>query len=203
MFDGPCKVSRSSRGSSRQRAKNLALSFFTARFHWHLARRVAAGADARALDGTHAPADDARLREKVAVAPTLIFDVKAGVATSRAAALAMLIGRRVSSTRNASTAVLRHRFEVKDNSKLGHAGQRERLSELGLPWDAVPPALGYGSLVLAQDATRELHVRLRLPKTRESALALERAVFEERRWPARGALAEEHPLYGETPLPVM
>ena len=65
----------------------------------------------------------------------------------------------------------------------------------------MPPALGYGSLVLAQDATRELHVRLRLPKTRESALALERAVFEQKRWPAPGStLLDEHPLFGETLL---
>ena len=73
--------------------------------------------------------------------------------------------------------------------------------QLGLPWEDVPATLRYGSLLLANDDERELHVRLNLPSTADSARALEHTIFEARRWPEPGsAVAAEHPLYGESPL---
>ena len=46
-----------------------------------------------------------------------------------------------------------------------------------------------------------MHVRLRVPRTADSARELERVIFEQKRWPATGVVAEEHPILGETQLP--
>ena len=80
---------------------------------------------------------------------------------------------------------------------------RQCLARLGMPWEDVDARFRYGSLVLAHESERELHVRLRLPRTAESARALKRVVFDERRWPAGipgDVVFDEHEYKGETAL---
>ena len=142
--------------------------------------------------------NDDKLNAEIAN-PTLHFDCRAGCATSRAAAIAMLVGRRVSATRNAPISLLSRCLKDPPRN-VGHDTQRELLKQHGRPWCDEPAALRYGSLLLMHDNARAVHVRLRLPRTAESAHALERVVFDEKRWPASGVISEEHPLYGATPL---
>ena len=69
-----------------------------------------------------------------------------------------------------------------------------------MPWSRLDPRFSYGSLLLCDEPERELHLRLRVPRTADSARELERVIFEQKRWPATGVVAEEHPLLGETTL---
>ena len=63
------------------------------------------------------------------------------------------------------------------------------------PWSSLAPALRYGTLLLAAQDERALHLRLRLPRTVDSARALEAALFDHRQWPD----ADDHPLAREHP----
>ena len=72
-----------------------------------------------------------------------------------------------------------------------HARQRLLLAECGTPWDTLPPALRYGTLLFAGDDTGR-HVRLRVPRTRDEAEALERAIFDEQVWDPL-TLGDAHP----------
>ena len=73
-----------------------------------------------------------------------------------------------------------------------HARQRLLLAECGTPWDTLPPALRYGTLLFAGD-DRGRHVRLRVPRTRDEAEALERAIFDEQAWDSLGDAHPEAP----------
>ena len=58
--------------------------------------------------------------------------------------------------------------------------------------DTLPPALRYGTLLFAGD-DRGRHVRLRVPRTRDEAEALERAIFDEQSWDSLGDAHPEAP----------
>ena len=73
-----------------------------------------------------------------------------------------------------------------------HARQRLLLAEGGTPWDTLPPALRYGTLLCAGDDTGR-HVRLRVPRTRDEAEALERVIFDEQPWDTLGDAHPEAP----------
>ena len=192
-----------STSNPRRRVITCAAGLLTGQFRYHLRGLVCDGASAHAIPGCDAGNEDLLAAKCNGPLTPLYFDCRAGCATSRAAALGMLVGRRVNATRNAPIGPISRRDHPDAAQSANHGMQRQLLAANGLPWGSISPRYRYGTLLLANESSRELHVRLRVPRSAESAAQLERAVFEEKRWPARGALAEEHPLYGETPLPVM
>ena len=74
-----------------------------------------------------------------------------------------------------------------------HARQRLMLAERGTPWDTLPAELRYGTLLFAGD-DRGRHVRLRVPRTRDEAEALELVFFGEQSWDSLGDAHPEAPV---------
>merc|ERR1711938_14017 len=101
-----------------------------------------------------------------------------------------------SATADAARAWLRSQAEGVDDPipMIGrpHARQRLLLAKCGTPWDTLPPALRYGTLLFAGD-DRGRHVRLRMPRTRDEAEALERVIFGEQPWDSLGDVHPEAP----------
>ena len=125
----------------------------------------------------------------------LLADLTAGGVPEVRARRALMAG---SATTDAARAWLRSHAEDADIDDpiemIGrpHARQRLLLAECGTPWDTLPPALRYGTLLLAGD-DRGRHVRLRVPRTRDEAEALERVIFDEQPWDTLGDAHPEAP----------
>ncbi|CAH0367821.1 unnamed protein product [Pelagomonas calceolata] len=123
----------------------------------------------------------------------LLADLTAGGVPEMRARRALMAG---SATADAARAWLRSHAEGIDDpiEMIGrpHARQRLLLAECGTPWDTLPPALRYGTLLFAGD-DRGRHVRLRVPRTRDEAEALERAIFDEQSWDTLGDAHPEAP----------
>ena len=164
VFRGPARFGGGA-SDPRRRLETFAASVFTSAFAAALPREMTD----RGNDG--------------------FFEARSFAATSRAAGLAALVWRRLDTTRNASSQALRHLHDVKITPG-NHAAQRARLAALGTRWASLQPGLRYGTLLLADD-DRNHNVRLRVPRTRDEAAALDRAVFDERCW--TDALAAAHP----------
>ena len=123
----------------------------------------------------------------------LLADLTAGGVPEVRARRALMAGN---ATADAARAWLRSPPRDIDDpiSMIGrpHARQRLLLAECGTPWDTLPPALRYGTLLFAGD-DRGRHVRLRVPRTRDEAEALERAIFDEQAWDSLGDAHPEAP----------
>ena len=123
----------------------------------------------------------------------LLADLTAGGVPEVRARKALMAG---SATADAARAWLRSPpRDIDDPIKMigrPHARQRLSLAECGTPWDTLPPALRYGTLLCAGDDTGR-HVRLRVPRTRDEAEALERAIFDEQSWDSLGDAHPEAP----------
>ena len=123
----------------------------------------------------------------------LLADLTAGGVPEMRARRALMAGN---ATADAARAWLRSPpRDIDDPIKMigrPHARQRLLLAECGTPWDTLPPALRYGTLLFAGD-DRGRHVRLRVPRTRDEAEALERAIFDEQSWDSLGDAHPEAP----------
>ena len=114
----------------------------------------------------------------------LLADLTAGGVPEERARRALMAG---SATADAAQAWLRSHAndtDIDDPIEMigrPHARQRLLLAECGTPWDTLPPALRYGTLLCAGDDTGR-HVQLRVPRTRDEAEALERVIFDEQSW---------------------
>ena len=124
----------------------------------------------------------------------LLADLTAGGVPEMRARKALMAG---SATADAARAWLQIHADADIDAAIKpigrpHARQRLLLAEFGTPWDTLPPALRYGTLLFAGD-DRGRHVRLRVPRTRDEAEALERVIFDEQPWDSLGDAHPEAP----------